>query len=93
MVYLYGEQNVPKQEKAILKRSNLQLPPLDILENTQICNNCNVSIVRETQEMQADPIWLRLNVLIQTSSHSCFICNENQHLCRLSTESRVNIYV
>ena len=36
---------------------------------------------------------MRINVLSQTSSHTCIICNGNNNLVRLSLKARVNIYL
>lgn len=43
--------------------------------------------------MQNDPSCLRMNVLTQTFSHSCLICNAVNNLVRLSVETRVDILV
>ncbi|EZA50292.1 hypothetical protein X777_11303 [Ooceraea biroi] len=39
------------------------------------------------------PTCLRLNVLTQTSSHTCMICNQYANIQRLSVECRVNVFV
>lgn len=43
--------------------------------------------------LERDPACLRLNVLTQTASRSCVICNDNVEIHRLSLECRVNIFV
>lgn len=93
MVRIHGDENAAKQEIAITRRTAANRDPLAIVENTRLCINCNRSIVQEIREMENDPSCLRLNVLTQTSSHSCLICEADQDLYRLTTEARVNIFV
>ena len=66
--------------------------PFDINDRTRVCNTCNISI--EIERLEQDQDCLRLNVLTQTSSHTCFIhdCNNN-NLQRLRVDCRVNIYL
>jgi len=50
-VHLNGEINASKQEIAINKRTEAGRPPLIIDDETQICNNYNITIVQEIQMM------------------------------------------
>ncbi|KYN28197.1 hypothetical protein ALC57_02389 [Trachymyrmex cornetzi] len=67
--------------------------PLDITPLIRICNNCNFSIERELQALENDPSCSRLNVLRQTSSHSCMIYTTVHDEHRLSLVYRINIFV
>lgn len=58
-----------------------------------MCNNCNISIHREIQTLQNDPQCLRLNILPQTSSATCLVCDGRNDIHRLTLECRVNIFV
>ncbi|KAJ8954927.1 hypothetical protein NQ314_006996 [Rhamnusium bicolor] len=60
---------------------------------TRICLNCNVSILNEITAIENDPTYLRLNVLTQTSSHSCAICDAVENLQRLTIQCRVIVFV
>lgn len=66
--------------------------PLIINDQTRICINCNQSVVNELRELERDPTCLRLNVLKQTSSHTCVICNSPPpNIQRVSMACRVNV--
>lgn len=93
MVRINGEQNAAKREIAINRRIDGNMPEVVIDDETRICNNCNISIVREIRMMEEDPHHLRLNVLTQTSSHSCLLCNAANDVMRLPMKSRVDIFV
>lgn len=82
-----------KREIAIVRRDNANREPLEVTDATRICCNCNISILHEIEVMQLDPLCLRLNVLAQTSSHTCLICNNNNNLTRLSIQCRTQIYL
>ncbi|XP_043480300.1 uncharacterized protein LOC122509998 [Leptopilina heterotoma] len=43
--------------------------------------------------LEEDPQCMRLNVISQTSSHTCVVCNAPNNVHRLSLNSRVNIFV
>lgn len=60
--------------------------------NARLCLNCNRSINNEIREQENDPTCATLNVLTQTNSSTCFICNgANEH--RLSIKTRVQIFI
>lgn len=93
MTRISGDENAGKQEIAISRRLNANREPLAIDEETRICNNCNISIVREIRDIENDPSCLQLNVLTQTSSHSCLVCRAENNLHRLSSKARIDIFV
>lgn len=43
--------------------------------------------------MERDPTCMRINVLSQTRSASCLICNQEHDVQRLSLQARVNIFI
>lgn len=86
-------EDLEKREIAISRRDAAQRSPIEITDRTRICNNCNISIVNEIRILNEDPNALRLNILSQTSSHTCLICNGNNNLTRLTLKARVNIYL
>ncbi|XP_011263507.2 uncharacterized protein LOC105255738 [Camponotus floridanus] len=88
-----GDDNLNKCEIAISRRDANNRPALDITARTRLCVNCNRSILNEIEAIERDPTCLRLNVLTQTSSHTCMICNQYANIQRLSVECRVNIFV
>lgn len=88
-----GDNNAAKKEIAITRRETFGRPPLLINDQTRICFNCNVSILNEITAIENDPTCLRLNVLTQTSSHSCAICDAVENLQRLTIQCRVNVFV
>ncbi|CAG9773134.1 unnamed protein product [Ceutorhynchus assimilis] len=92
MVRLVGDENADKCAIAQQRRLANIRPIIEINELTRICASCNRSIIREINALQRDPACLRLNVLTQSSSHSCLICNSPNEP-RLSTEARVNIFL
>lgn len=93
MARIDGDENIEKREIALSRRNNDNRGPLVVNANTRLCNNCNISIVNEIRALQDDPLALRLNVLRQTSSNTCFICGYNGNITRLSIECRVNIFL
>lgn len=93
MARIDRQEDILKREVSITRRDTNNRPPLEITDRTRRCNNCNISITREIELTQQDPFCLRLNVLTQTSSQSCFICNNENNLNRLSIVCRVNIYL
>lgn len=82
-----------KREIAIARRDGFNREPIEVTEDTKVCSNCNISIIREIEQMQEDLDCLRLNVLSQTSSHTCFICNNNNNIIRLRIHCRIQIYI
>lgn len=93
LAFLNGEENATKREIAITRRNQLGHPPLDITNDSRICLNCNVSIINEIAQIEADPTCIRLNILTQTARQSCFICNAENNIHRLSIECRVQIFI
>ncbi|KAF5305591.1 hypothetical protein FQA39_LY01682 [Lamprigera yunnana] len=86
-----GEANVRKVEIAT-NRINMNLPPLDVDDRTQLCISCNLSVLAEIQAA-GDPHCLRLNVLTQTRNGSCLIYNAELNLHRLSDECRASAFI
>ena len=83
-----------KREIAIVRRENANREPLQVTQATKIYSNCNKSIIHEIEVMQQDPSCIRLNVLTQTSSQACLVCNNNNdNLVRLSIHCRTQIYL
>jgi len=94
MVHLGGvDNNLERQELAKARREAAGLPFIQITDESRLCFNCNVSLLEEINIMVNDPQCTRLNVLTQTSSHTCLICNAQQNLTRLSTDCRVHIFI
>lgn len=93
MVRLFGENNAAKRDIAIRRRGNQGRDPLVINEQARICNNCNISIAEEIQNLANDPDCLRLNVLTQTRAGSCLICNERNGIHRMTLNCRIDIFL
>lgn len=93
MARIYGDENAHKSEIAIRRREANNMPPLEVLPNTKICFTCNQSIIDEIRIIEQDPTCLRINVLTQTSSSSCLICNAVVNLNRLSNECKAYIFL
>lgn len=90
---IVGDENVNKRQIAIMRRDANNHPPLNFNNDCRLYLNCNVSITNEIAAMEADPGALRLNVLSQTASRSCVICNAVNDVHRLSITCRVNAYL
>lgn len=90
---IYGEELQEICEIAIARRDALERAPLEVDNNTRVCFNCYNSIVREIRLIQENPMSLRFNVLRQTRNNSCFICNNNNNIHRLSVGAKVKAYV
>lgn len=88
-----GEENAHKREISIRRRDENNMPPLDVSPNTRICLNCSVSILNEIQIIEHDPSCLRVNVLSQSRSSSCIICNGVGNLHRLSSDCKAYVFV
>lgn len=94
MVRLGGvDNNILRQEIAINRRDQAGRPPIPIADESRICNNCNITILREIRMLQDDPQCMRLNVLSQTSSRSCLICNAENEIHRLTVRCRIDIFI
>jgi len=62
------------------------------MNNARLCLNCNRSINTEIRKLENDFTCATLNVLTQTNSSTCFICNgANEH--RLSIKTRVQVFI
>ncbi|KYN21785.1 hypothetical protein ALC57_05107 [Trachymyrmex cornetzi] len=88
-----GEGNAHKREISIRRREENNMPPMDISPNSKICLNCNQSILNEINHIEQDPTCLRVNVLSQTRSSSCLICNGVGNLHRLSSDCKAYVFV
>lgn len=90
---LDGDGNEAKIEVAIRRRDEFNRPPLEIGNVTRLCLNCNRSVLEEIDLIQNNPAAVRLNILTQTASRSCVICNDVDDVHTLSIECRVNVFV
>ena len=88
-----GKENAHKGEIAIHRREENDMPPLEVNANTKICINCNQSILNEIHIIELDPTCLTINVLTQTRSSSCLICNAVRNLHRLSIECKAYVFL
>lgn len=93
MPRIHGEANIIKRDIAIARRDAAGRPPLAVTPETRICNNCNISIFQEIQILDNDPDCLRLNVLSQTSSVSCLVCNGYNNTHTLTPECRAYVFI
>ena len=67
MVSLSQDENDIKRQISITRREEQNRPAMNILPDTRICLNCNISVTREINILENDPQCLRLNVLTQTT--------------------------
>lgn len=88
-----GPENLIRRQIAVTRRNEQDHPPLQLDEQSRLCHNCNMSITNEIVAMNEDPYCLRLNILTQTASRSCVICNAQNNVHRLSLECRVNVFI
>lgn len=88
-----GSDNVAKKDIAIFRRDMAGRPALEVTDLTRLCVNCNRSIRDEIELLEQDPTCMRINVLTQTRSASCLICNQEHDVQRLSLQARVNIFI
>ncbi|KYN17586.1 hypothetical protein ALC57_10129 [Trachymyrmex cornetzi] len=88
-----GDENVNKRQIAITRRDEFDHPPLHLDDNSRLCINCNRSIIDEMAMIEADPTCVRLNVLTQTASQTCVICNVQNNVRRLSIQCRVQVFI
>lgn len=93
MAHIHLDEDAHKREISIGRREANNLPPLDVSPNTKICVNCNQSILNEINLIEQDPTCLRINVLTQSSSSSCLICNRSVNLTRLSSDCRAFVFI
>lgn len=93
LVRIDGDENIAKSEIAIRRREEFELPPLHIDDSTRLCINCNRSVTDEIFLIENNPDAIRLNVLTQTASRSCVICNAVNNVYTVSTQCRVNVFV
>ncbi|EZA55649.1 hypothetical protein X777_04291 [Ooceraea biroi] len=73
MRQLHGLQNEEKLQIAIRYREEMNKPHVEIGDDSRI--NCDRLINKEIRELANDPECLRLNVVKQTTSNGCMICN------------------
>lgn len=85
-----GEDN-NKQQLALVRRAEFDLPEQDIAIETRVCLNCNTALNRELAALGEDH--LRLNVIVQRHNRGCFLCNAVNDVVRISTECRVFTFV
>ena len=89
--HLEGEENMLIRDIAVSRRDDLQRPPLIITPLTRLCKNCMRGIRQEINLLENDPLCVRLNVLTQTSSNTCLICNGVNNIHRLTLKCRVDV--
>ena len=89
--HLEGEKNMLIRDIAVSRRDDLQRPPLIITPLTRLCKNCMRGIRQEINLLENDPLCVRLNVLTQTSSNDCLICNGVNNIHRLTLKCRVDV--
>ena len=58
-------------------------------DDSRQCLNCNRLIIDETAMTEANPTYLILDVMAQTESKTCFICNAQNNVHRLSIQNKV----
>ncbi|XP_058801453.1 uncharacterized protein LOC131670101 [Phymastichus coffea] len=93
MVRLANAEDDLLREIAFTRRFENRRPEAPIDLETRICNNCNITIRREIQMLQADPNCTRLNVLSHRTNNECLVCHRRINIHRLSLQSRVHIFV
>ena len=93
MSRIHGDENLVKRDIALARRDEANRPAINITPETRICNICNMSISREIQALENDPDCLRLNLLTQTSSKTCLVCNRENDTHRLTRECRAFIFI
>lgn len=82
--------SLAKRDIAIFRRDMAGRPTLEVTDLTRLCVNCNRYILEEIDLLERDPTCMRINVLTQTRSASCLICNQEHDVQRLSLQARVN---
>lgn len=93
-VFLNRDEQENNRQIAIVRRGTNNLPAAVFNnDNSRICRPCHLSIINEIRILNDDPTALRLNVLTQTASESCLICNAVQNVHRLSIQSRTDIFL
>ncbi|KAJ8676896.1 hypothetical protein QAD02_012683 [Eretmocerus hayati] len=93
MVRIDGKDNANKCDISISRREALGHPPLEVNPPTRMCFACHQNILQEIRLIEDNPLCVRLNVLFQTRSSSCFICGAVDDIRRLSTEAKVEVFV
>ena len=89
----YLRDNENRRHVAIFRRNNNGLENLNYDENRGHCLNCNKSFANELAAIEADPTFLRINVINQRGNRSCPLCNAEDNVQRILLECRVNIFV
>lgn len=88
-----GNDYAVKRDIAIFRRDMAGRLALEVTDLTRLCVNCNCYILDEIDLLERDPTCMRINVLSQTRSASCLICNTEHGVQRLSLQARVNIFI
>uniref|UniRef100_A0ABD2WGS7 DDE Tnp4 domain-containing protein n=1 Tax=Trichogramma kaykai TaxID=54128 RepID=A0ABD2WGS7_9HYME len=78
---------------SIFRRAELGLPPEELNDEIRICQPCYQNILEDIRLINENPHSLRLKVLWQTRNNSCFICNRENNLHRLTIDCEVNVFV
>lgn len=92
-VRINGDNNEQKREIANIRKVAINQPILEVTNETHLCANCTITIIRAINDIERDPSCLRLNVITQTDSRSCMICNRIPNTQRLSIAARVDIFI
>lgn len=88
-----GNDNAAKRDIVTFRRDMAGRPALEVTERTRLCVNCNRYILEEIDLLERDPTCMRINVLSQTRSATCLICNQEHDVHRLSLQAQVNIFI
>lgn len=92
MDFLNGEEKEHKREIAIRFRENLRRPAAQFIDTSRICFSCLTIITRE-EELENDPACTKLKMLHYFANNSCFVCQRNRNLTKLSKKARVDIFL
>jgi len=78
-----GDDEV-KQEIAMSRRVAINLPNIDIQNDTRICFNCNQSFINELEiKIRNDSTNLRLNIVRQRHNHAYIFCAVVDNIVRI----------
>lgn len=87
------EDDINIREVAITRRDARDLPAIEVTDQTRLCMNCRLLVIRELEAVEADPACVRYNILLQRSGQLCFICNARHEVRRLPLEARLQIFL
>lgn len=93
MTRIDGEHNAARCELAIIRRNSFERPDLQISHQTRLCITCIRLVNEDLRRIAEDPSCLQLNVLTQTNSKSCLVCNSAVNIHKLSFECRLNVFI